>query len=340
MCDPVIGLGIATAVVGGVQTIAGYQQQQEAASFADTQAFNQMQAANRAAEQQASFAQSQALFAMEQQNAQINIANQKTLNEWVLNTQQTNAANARVQREYLMTQQQNNFTNLQNQLQFQSQLNQAILSETRAENQKKLNVLNVNARLEEAQNKKLNAKAQRAFEAERLMVSSIQAQGAILASGRSGQSIGLGVLNEGAKYGRDMRMAERNYSMAVEDFYADSTNAFLEQAQKDAEAIASIIPRPTEPLSLPDVTPPVFSEYAPKPVFASFMDDPGPLQGPSYAAMPTASPRPSTLGLVAGIGSSILSGVSAGMSANAMIKKPPTTGGPGLKLNTIAEYMN
>ena len=322
MCDPVT-IGIATFAVGTVSTVANYQQQQQAANFADTQAFNQMSAANRAAEQQASFAQSQALFNMEQQNAQINIANQRTLNDWVLNTQQTNAANARVQREYIMAQQQNNFTNLQNQLQFQNQLNQSMLSEARAESQKKLNQLNLNAELEEAQNKRNAAKAQRAFEAERLMASSIASQGTLLAQGRSGQSVGLGVLNEGAKYGRDMRMAERNYSMAVNDFYADNTNAFLQQAQADAEAIASIMPRPTDPISLPDIAPPVFSEYAPDPVFAEFMNDPGPIQGPSYAAMPTAAPRPSALGLIAGIGGAAVSGVTAGYQMDALINRPP-----------------
>lgn len=340
MCDPVIGLGIATAVVGGVQTIAGYQQANAAADFADTQAFNQVQAANRAAEQQASFAQSQALFAMEQQNAQINIANQRTLNEWILSSQQTNLANARTQREFLMAKQQLDFTKMNNQLEFQGQLNKAILSELRAETQKGYNQIDLNFNLEEAQERRNQARAERAFEAERLMVSSIQAQGAILATGKSGQSIGLGVLNEGAKYGRDMRMAQRNLETAMGDFYSQTTNAFISKAQKDAEAIASIMPRPVDPISLPDVAPPVFAEYAPEPVFANFMTDPGPLQGPSYAAMPTASPRPSTLGLVAGIGSSILSGVSAGMSANAMLKKPPTTGGPGLKLDTIAGYMD
>lgn len=322
MCDPVT-IGIATFAVGTISTVADYQQQQQAANFADTQAFNQMSAANRAAEDQAAFAQSQALFNMEQQNAQINLANQRTLNDWVLNTQQTNAANARVQREYIMAQQQNNFTNLQNQLQFQNQLNQSMLSEARAESQKKLNQLNLNAQLEEAQNKRNAAKAQRAFEAERLMASSIASQGTVLAQGRSGQSVGLGVLNEGAKYGRDMRMAERNYSMAVNDFYADNTNAFLQQAQADAEAIASIMPRPTDPISLPDIAPPVFSEYAPDPVFAEFMNDPGPIQGPSYAAMPTASPRPGALGLIAGIGNAALSGVTAGYQMDALIKKTP-----------------
>ncbi len=332
MCDPV-SLGIATFAVGTLSTVAGYQQQQQQANFADQQAFSQMQAANRGAENQASFAQSQALFNMEQQNASINIANQRSLNDWVLNTQQTNSANARIQREYLLAAQNQNFTNLQNQLQFQNQLNQAILSEERAESQKNLNQLNLNSDLEAAQEKRNAAKAQRAFQAERLMVSSIEAQGSILAQGRSGQSVGLGVLNEGAKYGRDMRMAQRNYQTALGDYYSDKTNAFLKQAQADSEAMASTTLRPTDPISLPSIAPPVFSEYAPDPVFADFMTDPGPLQGPSYAPMPIGAPRPGALGLIAGIGGAALGGINAGMSANAMINKPPGAPAPRIPLN-------
>lgn len=322
MCEP-ISIGIATFAVGTLSTIAGYQQQQQAADFADAQAFNQMMAANEAAASQSSFAQSQAFFNMRQQNTQIYQANQSTLNEWILSAQNTTTANARIQREYLTAQTQQNFTNLQNQLQFQAQLNQSILSETRADNQMRLNQLNTNAQLEAAQERKNTAAALRSFEAERLMVSSIESQGTILAKGRSGQSVGLGVLNEGAKYGRDMRMANRNYSTAVGDFYADVTNAYLAQAQADAEAIASILPRPTDPLSLPEIAPPVFSEYAPDPVFASFMSDPGPIQGPSFAPMPVAAPRPGALGLVAGIGGAALSGVTAGYQMDALLNRPP-----------------
>lgn len=324
MCEP-ISIGIATAVVGGVSTIAGYQQQAQAAAFADQQAQSSVFAANRASEAQASFGQAQALFAMQQHNNNVTLANQKALNDWVLNTQQTNTANARIQREYLMAQQQQNYTDLSNQLQFQSQLNQALLSEERADTQQRFNQLNLNAQLEANQEQKNAAQAQRAFEAERLMVSSIQAQGSLLATGRSGQSLGLGVLNEGATYGRDMRMAQRNYEqVALADYYSANTNAFLQQAQADAEANASILPRPTEPMALPEIAPPVFSEYAPDPVFANYMTSPGPLRGPTYAPMPKASPGPSTIGLIAGLGSSALAGVTAGMSASAMMKKPPT----------------
>ena len=327
MCDAV-AIGITTAVVGAVSTVASYQQQEKQAAFANDQAFNQMRAANRAREAQALFAQDQAFYNMEIQNDQIAAANLQTLNDFILSNQQTTAANARIQREYLLAQQQQNQTSLQNQLQFQQKLNESIISEERAENQKRLNQLNLNSQLEASQEKRNAAKAQRAFEAERLMVSSIEAQGTLLAQGRSGQSVGLGVLNEGAKYGRDMRMAKRNYSMALSDFYADNTNAFLQQAQADSDAIASIIPRPNEPLPLAEIAPPVFSEYAPDPVFAGFMDSPGPLQDPSYSPSPVLAPGGSKLGLIAGLGQAAISGVNAGYQMNALIDKPTPTPKP------------
>lgn len=339
MCDPVVGLGIATAVVGGIQTIASFQQGNAAADFADNQAYNQVLAQNQAAQQQAAFEQQQAFFQMEQQNAQVTLNNQRTLNEWILSSQQTNTANLRTQQEFLMRKQQNDYTNLSNQLRFQAELNQSIMSEIRAKDQKAYNQKSLNAKLENAQTKRNEAKAQRAFEAERLMASVVQAQGSILATGRSGQSIGLGVLNEGAKYGRDMRMAQRNLDAAMGDFYSSTTNAFLSKAQADAEAIASIIPRPPKPLALPAIPKPVLKEFAPKPVFGTYMTSPGPIRKPTYAPMYTPASRPSTLGLVAGLGGAALSGITAGMSASAMIKKPPVGGGGGLKVDTIAQYM-
>lgn len=321
MCEP-ISIGIATFAIGAITTVASYQQQQQQAAFADQQAYNQIIASNRAAESQAAFNMSQSLFAMEQQNQRVTLSNRRTLNDWLLSSQQTNTANARIQQEYLMAQEQANYTNLQNQLAFQTQLNEAMASEQRAQTQKKFNQLTLNQDLEAAQIKKNNAAAQRAFQAEQLMASNIQAQGSILAKGRSGQSVGLGVLNEGAKYGRDMRMARRNYEGAVSEFYSEQTNAFLRKAQSDADAMASILPRPMKPGPVPGVSSPVLNQFAPKPVFANYMDSPGPIQGPQYSPMYTPAPRPGALGLVAGIGSSALSGVTTGYQMNNLINKP------------------
>ncbi len=322
MCEP-ITLGIATAVFGGISTVAQFSQQQAQTQAADDAAFRSFQAQSRAAEAQAAQQQATALFNLQNYNDQVELNNQKALNNFILNQQQTNTANLRLQQEYLMAQQQANLTNLQAESQFQQQLNQAILSETRADTQQEFNRLNRDDALEAANAKLRDQAILRSFEAERLMASSIQAQGSILSSGRSGQSIGLLVNNQTASFGRDSRMLDRNFETATSDFYASSTNAFLAEAQSNAEAVASIMPRPTAPFQLPEIAPPVFAEVGPDPVLTPFSFDPGPTSGPVYGAMPTAMPGPSPFGLVAGIGSSILGGVNAGMQAEAMKLKTP-----------------
>lgn len=325
MCDP-ISLGVATFVVGSVGSIASYSQQQAQTSAANDAAWNSYQAQSRAAEQRSAQQQNESLFNLQNYNNQVELNNQKTLNNFLLNEQQTNTANLRLQQEYVIAQQQANMTNLQAEAQYQQQLNQAILSETRAETQEGFNRLNRNDQLEAANNKLRDQQILKSFEAERLMASSIQAQGSILSTGRSGQSIGLLVNNELAKLGRDKRMLNRNYEAATSDFYAASTNAFLLEAQGNSEAIASIMPRPAQPFQLPDIAPPIFAEAARDPVFTPYSFDPGPTSGPSYGAMPTAIPGPSSLGLVAGIGSAALGGVNAGMQAEALKLKVPKVG--------------
>lgn len=327
MCDPVLGLSIATFVVGSIGSIASYSQQQAQASASNEAAFNNFQAQSRAAEQRASQQQNEALFNLQNYNNQVELNNQKTLNNFLLNEQQTNTANLRLQQEYVIAQQQANMTNLQAEAQYQQQLNQAILSETRAETQEEFNRLNRNDQLEAANNKLRDQQILKSFEAERLMASSIQAQGSILSTGRSGQSIGLLVNNELAKLGRDKRMLNRNYESATSDFYSASTNAFLLEAQGNSEALASIMPRPAEPFQLPEIASPIFAEAARDPVFTPYSFDPGPISGPTYGAMPTAIPGPSPLGLVAGIGSAALGGVNAGMQAEAMKLKVPKVKG-------------
>ena len=323
MCDPV-SLGIATFAFGAFSTVANYQQQQAQTSAANDAAWNSYQAQSRAAEQRSAQQQDQALFNLQNYNNQVELSNQKTLNNFLLNQQQTTTGNLRLQQEYLASQQQANMTNLQAEAQYQQQLNQAILSETRAETQEQFNRLNRNDALEAANAKLRDQQILKSFEAERLMASSIQAQGSILSTGRSGQSIGILVNDELAKLGRDKRMLNRNYESSTADFYSASTNAFLLEAQGNSEAIASIMPRPSEPFQLPDIAPPIFAEVGPDPVFTPYSFDPGPMSGPTYGAMPTAISGPSPFGLVAGIGSAAVSGVSAGMSANAAKSKVPT----------------
>ena len=321
MCDPVT-IGISTAIVGGISTVANYSQQQAQASAANEAAFNQYIAQNRQMEAAAAQQQNQALFELSAYNNQVELANQRSLNSWITRNQETNQANLRIQSEFLAAQQQRDYTNLNNQLQFQQSLNQSILTEQRANTQLALNQEGLNSKLEANQRRQNEAEAMRAFEAERLLASSIKAQGSVLAQGRSGQSIGLAVNDVIGSYGRDMRMLERNAATSLADFRTENTNAFLSKAQKDAEAIASIMPKPMQPIDLPGIAPPVFGDAPPEPVFADFSLDPGPTSGPVYGAAPTNVPGPSPLGLVAGIGGSILGGINAGMSADAYFNKP------------------
>ena len=321
MCDPVT-LGIGSFVVGAISTVASYSQQQQQAQAASDQAFAQAQAQARQAEQVAMQQTNQAFFELTNFNNQVELQNQQTLNSWINNTQQVNTANARLQSEFLAAQTQRDYTNLNNQLQFQQSLNQSILSKERADTQLKFNQEGMNAQLEAAQKRQNEAEALRSFEAERLLATSIKSQGSVLAQGKTGQSIGLAVGDVLATYGRDMRMLERNKDSAFSDFRTESLNAYLTKAQKDAEAIASIMPKPMQPVDLPNIAPPVFGEAPTDPIFAPFQTKPGPTSGPSYGAIPTSFPGPSPLGLVAGIGGAALGGYQAYSGAKALIKTP------------------
>jgi hypothetical protein len=320
MCDPVIGLGIATFVVGSISTVASYTQQQAQTQAANEQQFAQYQAQSRAAEQAAMQQQNRALYELQNYNNQVELQNQQTLNSWLNTTQQTNQANLKLQTEFLAAQQQRDYTNLNNQLQFQQNLNQSILSEQRSDTQLLLNQEGLNSKLEANQRRQNDAEALRSFEAERLLASSIQSQGSILAQGRTGQSIGLAVNNVIGGYGRDMRMLDRNRASSMADFRTENVNAFLAKAQQDSEAIASIMPKPMQPLDMPNIAPPVFGDVAKDPIFTPFQMDPGPTSKASYGAMPTNMPGPSTIGLVAGIGSSAVSGYGSYVTNKNLIK--------------------
>tara|TARA_Y100000768_G_scaffold313962_1_gene248790 strand:+ start:80 stop:1069 length:990 start_codon:yes stop_codon:yes gene_type:complete len=328
MCDP-ITVGIGTAVVGLIGTVAQFSQQQAQTQAANDQAFAQFQAQSRAAEQAAMQQQQQALFELQNYNNQVELQNQQTLNSWINTTQQTMQSNLRLQTEFLTAQQQRDYTNLNNQLQFQQNLNQSILSQERSDTQLELNQEGLAAKLESNQRRQNDAEAMRAFEAERLLASSIKSQGSVLAQGQTGQSIGLASNDVIGSFGRDMRMLQRNRESSLADFRTENTNAFLTKAQKDAEAIASIMPKPMQPLDLPNIAPPVFGDAPADPIFAKFSMDPGPTSGPVYGAIPTAISGPSPIGLVAGIGGAALGGYQSYLGAKSLIKTPQELAGKG-----------
>ena len=123
-----------------------------------------------------------------------------------------------------------------------------------------------------AKQRELQAEFRKASEeAQRLSVKTLQQQGQVLATGRTGQSIGLLVADAERMEGRDYAMLGQNLAYATEDYYIGAQNIF-NQAQSQINVAAS--GRQIEP-------------SAPIPV-----------------------PGPSGLGLVAGLGSSVFGGLS------------------------------
>jgi hypothetical protein len=321
MCAP-IAIGIASAVVGAVGSIAQYQQQSAQVAAANDAAWQQTVLQNRQINSAANQNLASSIFNMRMQNRQVNYQNQQTIQQTILQMDQTVRSNLSSYREWQQATLQNSYANMQQQLEYQSRLGQSQLSRSAADLQQGINQRALNADLEAAQIRLQDARAQAAFESERLMASNLQATGSVLATGRSGQSIGLATQSVNAAYGRDLSMVGTNYANSVEDFYSDSYKAYLAQIQRDAEAISRIIPEPAEPIGLPAPPKPIFAPLPDMPVLAPFAKSPGPYQKAIYAPAPSQQPGPSGIGLVAGIGGSILGGVQAGYQANSYIKQP------------------
>ena len=118
-------------------------------------------------------------------------------------------------------------------------------------------------------------------EAQKRSVTAIQQQGTVLASGRSGQSIGLLMADADRSYGRDFAMLGQNLAYANQDYFTGTESIFNQAQSQQNVAASQRMVAPTSPIPMP---------------------------GPSGVA------------LVAGIGSSVMGGLSTYASL-----KPPKT---------------
>lgn len=303
MCEP-ISIGIATAVIGGIGAVGAYQQQQQQVAYANQQARAQADYQRQVATYQTQEFNRQAAFANQQNsmatlNQRMSIANQ----------------NLNSQIEFLNLQQQRDYQGLQQQLQYQTELNKSILSKSAADTQVELNQRATSRAIQAEQQKLSDAQAQAAFEGQRLLATSLQTQGSILGSGRTGQSIGLLVNDAQRRYGQDSAIANRNAETAYGDYLNNSGIAVLRQLNADAEAISQILPEPIKPLPLPELAPPALSplpDYGPS---IPFRTDIGPVMSPTFAS------GPSPIGLISGLSGSILGGVNAGYSMAGLKKQ-------------------
>lgn len=319
MCEP-ITIGIATAVMGAVGTIAGYQQQQAQVTAANNAAWQQTVLQNKQIANQSQQALRQNIFALQQQNMAVEFQNQNILQQSLMQVDAVNQGNLRANQDWQNALIANDYQNLNQQLEFTQQLSRSRLSKQISDLQQQMNQRGLSSELEEAQRRLREAQAVAAFEGERLLVSNLTASGTLLASGKSGSSIGLAQQNIDAAYGRDMSMVGTNYENKREGFFSDVTNAFVKKSQADWDAVSKIIPEPTEPIGIPAPPEPIYSSQPRDPIFAPMQTELAPWSKPIFAPAPAKASGPGGIGLVAGIGTSILGGVSAGLSSAGAIK--------------------
>jgi len=133
-------------------------------------------------------------------------------------------------------------------------------------------------------------------QAAQLMVDKLKAQGATLATGRTGKSVALLVSDAEREYGRDLSALGTNLGYARDAYTLQQEQNFLEAKSANAAAAARRMIQPVK----------------------------------GIVAKPMAGPAPSAAGMVLGIGQSILGGVTTGMSLAApkagKVPKPPLPG--------------
>lgn len=321
MCLPVV-IGVVTAAVGAVGTIAQYQQQQAQVAAANDAAWQQTVLQNRQIAAQSQQQLNQNIFQLQQNNRAVEFQNQNILQQAQIRGDEVARANLRMHQEWQNALVANDYQNLNQQLEYSQQMNRSRLSQQIANIQQQMNQARLGTELEDAQRRLRDAQAQAAFEGERLMVSNLTAAGTVLASGRSGGSIGLAVQSLDAAYGRDMTMVGTNFQNRSDDFFSEVTNAHLKKVESDWQAISQIIPEPTKPIGLPAPPEPIYGSMPDTPIFAPMQTELAPWSKPIFAPAPVKTPGPSGIGLAAGIGGSILGGVNAGYQMAGLIKKP------------------
>jgi hypothetical protein len=328
MCDP-ISLGVASFVVGGISSIASYSQQNQAASAAyaaqaQQTVFSNQQVANQA------IAQAQLnTYQTTLQNQQLSSQNQIQLLNQLNQKQSVDYTNLRTNQDYQSQQLQRSSANLQQQLAYQTDLTRFQASQEALKTQLGFNDASYNRANLLEQQKLQDQAARSAFEGQKLLATNLQAQGSVLATGRSGQAIGLLVNDADRAYGRDAAMLNKNMENSLGDYYQNSAFAYLQKLNQDADAYNKMMPEPIKPIDLPAVGKPVFAAYGKDAPLQSLIGDLPPTATPVFASVGPYSGGASTLGLVAGIGAAAIGGIQTGYSVRT--PKPAATPPPKSK---------
>lgn len=107
-----------------------------------------------------------------------------------------------------------------------------------------------------SEQQKLQAEYKKAAqEAEKLSIESMQAQGNILASGRSGQSIGLLMSDVDRSYGRDLATLGQNLAYSQQDYFTSVQSSFMQAQSANNAAASNRMLAPTAPIPVPGPSP-------------------------------------------------------------------------------------
>jgi len=152
---------------------------------------------------------------------------------------------------YAAQQQQVAFANAQAQQQFQAQMAAYRQSETTFNEQIRLNAEAAN-RAYVAEQQKLGFEQQKAaLEAHKSMITSMQAEGTVLASGRTGQSIGILANDATREYSRDLATLGMSLGYAYQDYYSGTDSIFNQAQSAMNQAQSNRMLQPTAPLRMP-----------------------------------------------------------------------------------------
>jgi hypothetical protein len=276
MCAPVI-VGVVTAVVGAVSSIAQYQQQQVAVASSNQAAQYQANLQNAVNQQQVDY---QNAVARQQTDFQNAVAIQQSAYSNAVATQQADLSNAMAMQQYEVQRQ--GFEQSEQAFFQQIDLNNQAANRAYMSEQVKLNFEQKKA----------------ALEAHQLMASSAQSQGKILASGRSGQSLGMLANDASRETSRDLATLGLSLGYAQQDYFSGTQSIFeqLQSSQNIAQGNRMLAP------VAPFRATPILSS----PVLAGTVMAPNPI---NITAM--KAPKPGALGLVADLAGAGLSGYNA-----------------------------
>ena len=91
-------------------------------------------------------------------------------------------------------------------------------------------------------------------EAQQRLVTSLQSQGSVLASGRSGQSIGLLLSDAERGYGRDLANIAQNLAFARQDYATGAESLYLNQESANNVAASNRMLQPSKPSKIGLIT--------------------------------------------------------------------------------------